>query len=109
MSLEKVSVPLPSSTSSTLLGEDAEVAADFDLEGLFLNTHACTSMHVPPVRVLAHPGLSLYKRSVRLLSVLCCVYFDCAWTSGASATAIRRWVLTDTVCCVIGAQAGCFC
>ncbi|XP_036098468.1 synaptojanin-1 isoform X2 [Molossus molossus] len=33
MSLEKVSVPLPSSTSSTLLGEDAEVAADFDLEG----------------------------------------------------------------------------
>ncbi|XP_053513747.1 synaptojanin-1 isoform X1 [Artibeus jamaicensis] len=33
MSLEKTSVPLPSSTSSTLLGEDAEVAADFDMEG----------------------------------------------------------------------------
>uniref|UniRef100_A0A671DN81 Synaptojanin-1 n=1 Tax=Rhinolophus ferrumequinum TaxID=59479 RepID=A0A671DN81_RHIFE len=33
MSLEKISVPLPSSTSSTLLGEDAEVAADFDMEG----------------------------------------------------------------------------
>lgn len=35
MSLEKISVPLPSSTSSTLLGEDAEVTADFDMEGLF--------------------------------------------------------------------------
>ncbi|XP_033623883.1 synaptojanin-1 isoform X4 [Fukomys damarensis] len=33
MSLEKISVTLPSSTSSTLLGEDAEVAADFDMEG----------------------------------------------------------------------------
>ncbi|KAK1344372.1 hypothetical protein QTO34_014939 [Cnephaeus nilssonii] len=33
ISLEKINVPLPSSTSSTLLGEDAEVAADFDLEG----------------------------------------------------------------------------
>ncbi|MBZ3889374.1 Synaptojanin-1 [Sciurus carolinensis] len=33
MSLEKISVALPSSTSSTLLGEDAEVAADFDMEG----------------------------------------------------------------------------
>ncbi|XP_039084275.1 synaptojanin-1 isoform X2 [Hyaena hyaena] len=33
MSLEKINVPLPSSTSSTLLGEDAEVAADFDMEG----------------------------------------------------------------------------
>ncbi|XP_071071026.1 synaptojanin-1 isoform X8 [Dasypus novemcinctus] len=33
MSLEKISVPLPSSTSSTLLGEDAEVSADFDMEG----------------------------------------------------------------------------
>ncbi|KAM5281723.1 synaptojanin-1 isoform 5-T5 [Ctenodactylus gundi] len=33
MSLEKISVSLPSSTSSTLLGEDAEVAADFDMEG----------------------------------------------------------------------------
>uniref|UniRef100_A0A8D0ZMP8 Synaptojanin-1 n=1 Tax=Sus scrofa TaxID=9823 RepID=A0A8D0ZMP8_PIG len=33
MSLEKISVPLPSSTSSTLLGEDAEVTADFDMEG----------------------------------------------------------------------------
>ncbi|XP_007640198.1 synaptojanin-1 isoform X2 [Cricetulus griseus] len=33
MSLEKIGVTLPSSTSSTLLGEDAEVAADFDLEG----------------------------------------------------------------------------
>lgn len=36
ISLEKINVPLPSSTSSTLLGEDAEVAADFDLEGLFM-------------------------------------------------------------------------
>ncbi|TKC36239.1 hypothetical protein EI555_020301 [Monodon monoceros] len=35
MSLEKISVPLPSSTSSTLLGEDAEVAADFDMEAIF--------------------------------------------------------------------------
>ncbi|XP_045434337.1 synaptojanin-1 isoform X1 [Pipistrellus kuhlii] len=33
ISLEKINVPLPSSTSSTLLGEDVEVAADFDLEG----------------------------------------------------------------------------
>ncbi|XP_009200608.1 synaptojanin-1 isoform X12 [Papio anubis] len=33
MSLEKISIALPSSTSSTLLGEDAEVAADFDMEG----------------------------------------------------------------------------
>uniref|UniRef100_A0ABI7XND4 phosphoinositide 5-phosphatase n=1 Tax=Felis catus TaxID=9685 RepID=A0ABI7XND4_FELCA len=33
MSLEKINVPLPSSTSSTLLGEDAEVTADFDMEG----------------------------------------------------------------------------
>ncbi|EQB78508.1 synaptojanin-1 isoform 1 [Camelus ferus] len=33
MSLEKIGVPLPSSTSSTLLGEDAEVTADFDMEG----------------------------------------------------------------------------
>ncbi|KAG8518532.1 Synaptojanin-1, partial [Galemys pyrenaicus] len=33
MSLEKISTPLPSSTSSTLLGEDAEVTADFDMEG----------------------------------------------------------------------------
>uniref|UniRef100_A0A8C6Q9N2 Synaptojanin-1 n=1 Tax=Nannospalax galili TaxID=1026970 RepID=A0A8C6Q9N2_NANGA len=33
MSLEKINVTLPSSTSSTLLGEDAEVAADFDMEG----------------------------------------------------------------------------
>ncbi|XP_064129259.1 synaptojanin-1 isoform X3 [Loxodonta africana] len=33
MSLEKMSVPLPLSTSSTLLGEDAEVTADFDMEG----------------------------------------------------------------------------
>ncbi|XP_040084040.1 synaptojanin-1 isoform X5 [Oryx dammah] len=33
MSLEKINMPLPSSTSSTLLGEDAEVTADFDMEG----------------------------------------------------------------------------
>nr|XP_015104821.1 synaptojanin-1 isoform X6 [Vicugna pacos] len=33
MNLEKIGVPLPSSTSSTLLGEDAEVTADFDMEG----------------------------------------------------------------------------
>ncbi|XP_037380920.1 synaptojanin-1 isoform X2 [Talpa occidentalis] len=33
MSLEKIGAPLPSSTSSTLLGEDAEVTADFDMEG----------------------------------------------------------------------------
>ncbi|XP_053420816.1 synaptojanin-1 isoform X5 [Nycticebus coucang] len=33
MSLEKISIALPSSTSSTLLGEDAEVTADFDMEG----------------------------------------------------------------------------
>lgn len=33
MSLEKISVTLPSSTSSTLLGEDSEVSADFDMEG----------------------------------------------------------------------------
>lgn len=36
MSLEKISIALPSSTSSTLLGEDAEVTADFDMEGLFM-------------------------------------------------------------------------
>ncbi|XP_069800909.1 synaptojanin-1 isoform X2 [Dendropsophus ebraccatus] len=33
MSLERITVALPCSTSSTLLGEDAEVAADFDMEG----------------------------------------------------------------------------
>ncbi|XP_019331841.2 synaptojanin-1 isoform X1 [Alligator mississippiensis] len=33
MSLEKISVGLPSSTSSTLLCEDAEVSADYDMEG----------------------------------------------------------------------------
>ncbi|XP_036059860.1 synaptojanin-1 isoform X2 [Onychomys torridus] len=33
MSLEKIGVTLPSSTSSTLLGEDTEVTADFDMEG----------------------------------------------------------------------------
>ncbi|XP_051047808.1 synaptojanin-1 isoform X9 [Phodopus roborovskii] len=33
MSLQKIGATLPSSTSSTLLGEDAEVAADFDMEG----------------------------------------------------------------------------
>ncbi|XP_075710644.1 synaptojanin-1 isoform X3 [Rhinoderma darwinii] len=33
MSLERITVALPCSTSSTLLGEDVEVAADFDMEG----------------------------------------------------------------------------
>ncbi|XP_073524403.1 synaptojanin-1 isoform X2 [Phyllobates terribilis] len=33
MSLERITVALPCSTSSTLLGEDADVAADFDMEG----------------------------------------------------------------------------
>ncbi|XP_068122474.1 synaptojanin-1 [Hyperolius riggenbachi] len=33
MNLERISVTLPCSTSSTLLGEDAEIAADFDMEG----------------------------------------------------------------------------
>ncbi|XP_071994725.1 synaptojanin-1 isoform X2 [Engystomops pustulosus] len=33
MSLERIIVSLPCSTSSTLLGEDADVAADFDMEG----------------------------------------------------------------------------
>ncbi|CAN2387611.1 positive regulation of endosome organization [Pristimantis euphronides] len=33
MSLERIIVALPCSTSSTLLGEDADVAADFDMEG----------------------------------------------------------------------------
>lgn len=43
MSLEKISIPLPSSTSSTLLGEDAEVAADFDMEGLLIDhTYFCS-------------------------------------------------------------------
>lgn len=34
MNLEKINVGLPSSTSSTLLCEDAEVTADYDMEGL---------------------------------------------------------------------------
>lgn len=34
ISLERVNIGLPSSTSSTLLCEDAEVTADFDMEGL---------------------------------------------------------------------------
>uniref|UniRef100_A0A8B9CD53 phosphoinositide 5-phosphatase n=1 Tax=Anser brachyrhynchus TaxID=132585 RepID=A0A8B9CD53_9AVES len=34
MNLEKMNVGLPSSTSSTLLCEDAEVTADYDMEGL---------------------------------------------------------------------------
>lgn len=43
MSLEKISIVLPSSTSSTLLGEDAEVTADFDMEGLCSkNIYFCT-------------------------------------------------------------------
>ncbi|XP_044140332.1 synaptojanin-1 isoform X2 [Bufo gargarizans] len=33
MSLERITVALPCSTSSTLLEEDADVAADFDMEG----------------------------------------------------------------------------
>ncbi|XP_073473234.1 synaptojanin-1 isoform X7 [Aquarana catesbeiana] len=33
MNLEKISVTIPCSTSSTLLGEDAEIAADYDMEG----------------------------------------------------------------------------
>ncbi|KAJ6662397.1 hypothetical protein lerEdw1_011810 [Lerista edwardsae] len=33
MSLERVNFGLPSSTSSTLLGEDADVSADYDMEG----------------------------------------------------------------------------
>ncbi|KAM4701846.1 synaptojanin-1 [Discoglossus pictus] len=33
MNLERISVTLPCSTSSTLLCEDAEIAADFDMEG----------------------------------------------------------------------------
>ncbi|KAM3934624.1 synaptojanin-1 [Leptodactylus fuscus] len=33
MSLERITIALPCSTSSTLLGEDADVAADFDMEG----------------------------------------------------------------------------
>ncbi|XP_018420509.1 PREDICTED: synaptojanin-1 [Nanorana parkeri] len=33
MNLERISITLPCSTSSTLLGEDAEIAADFDMEG----------------------------------------------------------------------------
>lgn len=34
ISLERVNIGLPSSTSSTLLCEDAEVTADYDMEGL---------------------------------------------------------------------------
>nr|DBA34476.1 TPA: hypothetical protein GDO54_002031 [Pyxicephalus adspersus] len=33
MNLERISINLPCSTSSTLLGEDADIAADFDMEG----------------------------------------------------------------------------
>ncbi|XP_056415459.1 synaptojanin-1 isoform X6 [Hyla sarda] len=33
LSLERITISMPCSTSSTLLGEDAEVAADFDMEG----------------------------------------------------------------------------
>ncbi|XP_063812516.1 synaptojanin-1 isoform X3 [Pseudophryne corroboree] len=33
MNLERISVVLPCSTSSTLLGEDADIAADYDMEG----------------------------------------------------------------------------
>lgn len=34
MDLEKVNFGLPSSTSSTLLCEDADISADYDMEGL---------------------------------------------------------------------------
>lgn len=34
MSLEKISPGLPVSTSSTLLGEDTVVSADYDMEGM---------------------------------------------------------------------------
>lgn len=34
MHLERISVGVPPSASSTLLGEDAEVAADYDMEGM---------------------------------------------------------------------------
>ncbi|XP_043927358.1 synaptojanin-1 [Protopterus annectens] len=33
MNLDSISIGMPSSTSSTLLGEDAEIAADYDMEG----------------------------------------------------------------------------
>lgn len=49
MSLEKINVALPSSTSSTLLGEDAEVTADFDMEGLFMeHMYFCASRQLCP-------------------------------------------------------------
>lgn len=60
MSLEKTSVPLPSSTSSTLLGEDAEVAADFDMEGVLAEPALLSPSPWSP----GFPGLSAcYTRS----------------------------------------------
>lgn len=63
MSLEKISIPLPSSTSSTLLGEDAEVAADFDMEGLFIE-------HV----LLLHFSINFLPISKALVSKLFLIY-----------------------------------
>uniref|UniRef100_A0A8C3VT39 Synaptojanin-1 n=1 Tax=Catagonus wagneri TaxID=51154 RepID=A0A8C3VT39_9CETA len=58
MSLEKISVPLPSSTSSTLLGEDAEVTADFDMEG-DVDDYSAEVEEILPQHLQPSPGSGL--------------------------------------------------
>ncbi|XP_038622324.1 synaptojanin-1 [Tachyglossus aculeatus] len=62
MSLEKISVTLPSSTSSTLLGEDTEVATDFDMEGDIdddnVEAEESLPQHLQPLAPSSGPGSS---------------------------------------------------
>lgn len=71
MSLEKISVTLPSSTSSTLLGEDAELTADFDMEGAYADqTYSVCCLHPPSTNDL----LSSLSRSLNMVLVMVVLY-----------------------------------
>uniref|UniRef100_A0A6I8NLT3 phosphoinositide 5-phosphatase n=1 Tax=Ornithorhynchus anatinus TaxID=9258 RepID=A0A6I8NLT3_ORNAN len=62
MSLEKISVTLPASSSSTLLGEDTEVATDFDMEGDIdddnVEVEESLPQHLQPLAPGSGPGTS---------------------------------------------------
>lgn len=73
MSLEKIGVTLPSSTSSTLLGEDAEVAADFDLEGLYVAQTYSACCLLPPSIIDFVSQLSLLNT---VLIIVCLITLD---------------------------------
>lgn len=71
MSLEKISVTLPSSTSSTLLGEDAELTADFDMEGVYADqTYSVCCLRPPSTNDL----LSSLSRSLNMVLVMVVLY-----------------------------------